>query len=71
MLYDAYQFQDDLIGHFRNAARLATVHSPWPVFADAKRAFDAGMEMVSRFALTHTRPDFGITSVRVGNRDSR
>jgi poly(3-hydroxybutyrate) depolymerase len=69
MLYDAYQFQDDLIGHFRNAARLATGHSPWPLFADAKRAFDAGMEMVSRFTLTHTRPDFGITSVRVGNRD--
>jgi polyhydroxyalkanoate depolymerase len=69
MLYDAYQFHDDLIGHFRNAARLAAVHSPWPVFADAKRAFDAGMEMVSRFTLTHTRPDFGITSVRVGNRD--
>jgi polyhydroxyalkanoate depolymerase len=69
MLYDAYQFQDDLIGHFRNAARLATNHSPWPLFTDAKRAFDAGMEMVSRFTLTHTRPDFGITSVRVGNRD--
>jgi polyhydroxyalkanoate depolymerase len=69
MLYDAYQFQDDLIGHFRNAARLATSHSPWPIFADAKRTFDAGMEMVSRFTLSHTRPDFGITSVRVGNRD--
>jgi polyhydroxyalkanoate depolymerase len=69
MLYDAYQFQDDLIGHFRNAARLATSHSPWPLFTDAKRTFDAGMEMVSRFTLTHTRPDFGITSVRVGNRD--
>jgi polyhydroxyalkanoate depolymerase len=69
MLYDAYQFQDDLIGHFRNAARLSTSHSPWPLFTDAKRAFDAGMEMVSRFMLSHTRPDFGITSVRVGNRD--
>lgn len=69
MLYDAYQFHDDLFGHFRNAARLAAVHSPWPVFADAKRAFDAGMEMVSRFTLTHTRPDFGITSVRLGDRD--
>ncbi len=69
MLYDAYQFQDDMIGHFRKAARLASSHSPWPLFTDAKRAFDAGMEMVSRFTLSHTRPEFGITSVRVGNRD--
>lgn len=68
MLYDAYQFQDDFIAHFRNAARMATAHSPWPMFTDAKRTFDAGLEMVSRLALTHTRPDFGITSVRVGNR---
>lgn len=74
MLYDAYQFQDDLIAHFRNAARLASSHvhnghASWPLMLDAKRAFGAGMEMVSRFALTHSRPDFGITSVRVGNRD--
>lgn len=69
MLYDAYQFQDDIIAHFRNAARLATAHSPWPIFTDAKRTLDAGFEMVSRLTLTHTRPDFGITSVRVGNRD--
>jgi polyhydroxyalkanoate depolymerase len=27
------------------------------------------MEMVSRFALTHSRPDFGIKTVRIGNRD--
>jgi poly(3-hydroxybutyrate) depolymerase len=69
MLYDAYQFQDDFIAHFRNAARIATVHSPWPMFAEMKRTMDAGFEMVSRLTLTHTRPDFGITSVRVGNRD--
>ncbi len=75
MLYDAYQFQDDVIGYFRNAARFAGNHAHgngehhWPGFADVKRAFSASMEMVSRFALTHSRPDFGIKSVRVGNRD--
>jgi poly(3-hydroxybutyrate) depolymerase len=74
MLYDAYQFQDDLISHFRNAARLAgnhahNGHASWPMISDAKRAFGASMEMVSRFALTHSRPDFGIKTVRIGNRD--
>jgi polyhydroxyalkanoate depolymerase len=74
MLYDAYQFQDDLIAHFRNAARLAgshahNGHASWPIISDAKRAFGASMEMVSRFALTHSRPDFGIKTVRIGNRD--
>ena len=29
----------------------------------------AAMEMISRFELTHVRPDFGIETVRVGNRD--
>jgi len=75
MLYDAYQFQDDMIAVFRNAARLLTNAGPvngygsWPMVSDTKRAFDASMEMVSRFSLTHARPEFGITSVRVGNRD--
>lgn len=75
MLYDAYQFQDDLIGYFRNAARMAVRpapsngHGTWPFMTDAKRAFDASMEMVARFSLTHARPEFGIASVRVGNRD--
>ena len=69
MLYDAYQFQDDMIAHFRSAARMAGNQSPWPVFASTKRAFDAGLEMVTRLTLTHTRPEFGITKVRVGNRD--
>jgi len=30
----------------------------------------AAFEMTSRFKLSHTRPAFGITSVRVGNRDA-
>jgi polyhydroxyalkanoate depolymerase len=31
--------------------------------------FSAALAMISRFELTHTRPDFGIGTVRVGNRD--
>jgi polyhydroxyalkanoate depolymerase len=33
------------------------------------RPFDATMEMISRFRLTHERPDFCIRSVPVGNRE--
>jgi polyhydroxyalkanoate depolymerase len=33
------------------------------------RKFTAALELVSRSGLTHTRPSYGITSVRVGNRN--
>ena len=35
------------------------------------RNFAAAFELVSRAKLTHTRPAYGITSVRVGNRDAQ
>ncbi|WP_375176129.1 polyhydroxyalkanoate depolymerase [Pseudooceanicola sp.] len=38
-------------------------------FASLLRRNTALLEMISRFELTHTRPSFGIKSVRVGNRD--
>ncbi len=72
MLYHAYQFQDDLISPFRSWARMMR-HSALPAFWGAggtfRSRFLAGLEMVSRFELSHTRPPFDITTVRVGNRD--
>lgn len=71
MLYQTYQFQDDLIAPVRHWARLlqATV---WPTFFDAVnpfgKAMSAALELISRFELTHVRPDFRIESVPVGNR---
>jgi polyhydroxyalkanoate depolymerase len=71
MLYQAYQLQDDLASVFRTSARWAMgafgngFSFPPPLGGH----FSAALAMISRFELTHTRPDFGIGTVRVGNRD--
>jgi polyhydroxyalkanoate depolymerase len=36
---------------------------------DLARQFGAAMQMISRFQITHERPDFAITSVMIGNRE--
>jgi polyhydroxyalkanoate depolymerase len=72
MLYQAYQFQDDLISPLRKLARnvMPGADRPfWSFDETFTRKVAAGLELVSRFELTHTRPEFGISSVRVGNRD--
>lgn len=72
MLYQAYQMQEDLLAPMRFLAdnmRSTALSSFWDVSGSSRSRFAAAMEMVSRFRLTHTRPDFGISSVRVGNRD--
>ena len=72
MLYQAYQFQDDLWAPFREAAlhsKAAMEHRLSPTVDTLKLHLSAGFEMISRFQLTHSRPDFGISTVRVGNRD--
>ncbi|WP_102226413.1 polyhydroxyalkanoate depolymerase [Acidimangrovimonas sediminis] len=70
MLYAAYQGQDDLIAPFRAAARMAQAYFPGGggPFATMMRPFGALAEMVSRFELSHVRPDFGIRAVPAGNR---
>ncbi len=71
MLYQAYQLQDDMASLFRTSARWAMgafgngFSFPPPLGGH----FSAALGMISRFELTHTRPDFGIKSVFVGNRD--
>ncbi|MFA5950856.1 MAG: polyhydroxyalkanoate depolymerase [Hyphomicrobium sp.] len=70
MLYQAYQFQVDLISPIRSAASAANPQAFWPLIDSTARQIAAGLEMISRFTLTHTRPAFGITKVRSGNRDA-
>ncbi|WP_454856317.1 polyhydroxyalkanoate depolymerase [Rhizobium binxianense] len=70
MLYQAYQFQDDLVAPLRDWARVLQAAAPfWDAGGDMARPFAAALEMVSRFELTHERPDFAIASVVIGNRE--
>lgn len=72
MLYQTYQFEDDLVAPFRLMARgmhaLAGA-TLWGPAADLGRQMAAAMEMISRFEITHVRPDFAIKPVSTGNRD--
>ncbi len=73
MLYQAYQMQDDLLMPLRATARWAR-SIQWPPFwafggMQSDQGMAAAFEMITRFELTHTRPDFAIHEVRVGNRD--
>jgi polyhydroxyalkanoate depolymerase len=71
MLYETYQFQDDLMDPIRRLARVAS-WGGFDVFgrsAALRRQGSAAMELISRFGLSHTRPDFRIGPVRVGNRE--
>ncbi len=71
MLYQAYQFSDDLLAPLRLAARWGQVWSGVTGGAtaeDLQKRLGATLEMLSRFKLTHSRPDWGVTEVQVGNR---
>ncbi len=73
MLYETYQFQDDLMAPLRRAAREAGDIGRSLGFERMSPGFgllSAGWEMLARCEVTHTRPDFDITTVRVGNRDT-
>lgn len=74
MLYHAYQMQDDLVAPMRTFAAwsLSLSAGAGAGFAAAMpRPWAAALEMLSRFKLTHTRPAFGIDTVRSGNADVR
>jgi polyhydroxyalkanoate depolymerase len=68
MLYETYQLQDDMMAPLRWASRMARGFVG-PLALPSRRPMGAALEMISRFELSHTRPGFGIASVRVGNRD--
>ncbi len=72
MLYQAYQFQDDLIAPLRDLARRLQIFSApmfWGPAGEMAQHFSAALEMISRYEITHKRPGFAINVVRVGNRD--
>ena len=66
MLYQAYQFQSDLMSPLRlMAQRLGA--SLWLDKTERSlvRRISAANEVISRMRLTHARPAYGITSVTV------
>ncbi|MCF3935689.1 polyhydroxyalkanoate depolymerase [Acuticoccus sp. M5D2P5] len=71
MLYQMYQMQDDLLAPMRLFARYTRLDAfaPPQLMPLTPHAFDATMEMIARFRLTHKRPAFGIRSVPVGHRE--
>ena len=70
MLYEMYQLQDDLMAPMRAFARHTRLGAfpALPFVAGNLNVFDASMEMISRFELTHKRPEFDISEVKVGDR---
>ena len=72
MLYRTYQLNDDMIAPLRAFARDVSWPEDWAWWSGAKtlrQRLMAGLEMVTRLEVTHTRPDFGIYSARVAGRD--
>ena len=71
MLYQAYQASADFSLPARALAGFAlTAHNALPGLSNpALRNLTAAYELISRARLTHTRPDYGIRSVMVGNRE--
>lgn len=80
VLYQSYQFQDDLLAPLRMLAKWqqqcfgqsfwgqGLVDQPaWGGLSTFRARSLAALEMVSRLQLTHTRPDFGIDTVLSGN----
>nr|WP_315429405.1 polyhydroxyalkanoate depolymerase [uncultured Albidiferax sp.] len=70
MLYQAYQLQSDLMSPFRLMAQSLSANL-W--FKDTDRSpvrrIAAACDVFSRLRLTHTRPSYGITSVKVGDKE--
>ena len=73
MLYLSYQTSDDMLAPFRHMAT-AAVSLSMGARAGAgsfvPRPFAAALDLLSRYRLTHTRPEFAIASVRCGNTEA-
>ena len=72
MLYETYQLHDDLMDPVRRFARAAGWGGLDAFGANRalRRQGAAALELVARFGLSHTRPEFAIGPVRVGDRDA-
>ena len=73
MMYQAYQTQADLMGPIRFLAGLARQTLTGPLINGyghaGLRHLAAAYELVERTGLSHGRPDFGLRTVEVGNRE--
>ena len=73
MLYYAYQLQSDLMKPVRALADAAASMLNQQAIADLDsptlRQMAAAFEMVSRAGLSHSRPPYGIETVRIGDED--
>jgi len=73
MMYRAFEFQSRLFEPVRDAARMAlAAFGPALESSEARlgREIMATWSLVANAGLTHTRPDYGIASVMVGNREA-
>ena len=73
MLYQMYQWHDDVLSPWRNAA-LSMLGMASGGFGNVKGfltgEYMAALELLSRYKLSHTRPDFAIERVMSGNREA-
>jgi poly(3-hydroxybutyrate) depolymerase len=72
MLYLGYQTHADIMVPVRSWALAGLdLLAPWAATESLKhlRNLTAAYELIARAGLTHVRPPFGISSVRVGNRE--
>ena len=73
MLYETYQAQSDLMDPLRAFAGMAARNMATAFGASAPRSpmrnLGAAYDLMSRARLTHTRPDYGIASVTIGEQD--
>ncbi|MBP7000897.1 polyhydroxyalkanoate depolymerase [Amaricoccus sp.] len=71
MLYETYQLNEDLLSPVRRfaqaASRLPGLPGRMRLGSRMAREMAAMWELLSRFRLTHVRPEFGIRSVPSGN----
>ena len=70
MLYQAYQSQSDLMSPLRLLAQSSSANL-WFSKTEGNflRKLSASMEVFSRLRLTHSRPAYGITSIKVGDHE--
>jgi poly(3-hydroxybutyrate) depolymerase len=70
MLYQAYQLQSDLMSPLRLLAQSGSA-AFWLGRTEGSllRKLSASMDVFSRLRVTHSRPAYGITSVRIGERE--
>ena len=73
MLYEAYQVHNDVLGPIRLIAEVfrGFFDQPWPLVGNAPlfRSAAAAMELLSNAGMSHDRPDFGIRSVSIEEKE--